>query len=181
MNVRKDWEKEDGVEGQGWTYSEDGLQRWRKNPEGYPSPIHTETVPRGASLTQQQYKEDCDVNLIMEKYMKLGQMPPFDPDQVVYGDMTSLPSYQEALDVVKKAGDLFLEIPAQIRQRFGNDPQQLMDFLASEKEDDIAESYKLGLRHKKPVTPDPNKPLIDKLDEIAQNTKKTKKPNTEIV
>lgn len=150
----------------GWNYSQDGTQRWKKRVDGTTA---VESVPIGETLTQQQFKEDCDVNLIMEKYMKTGMMPQ-SVAPLLEGDFSNLPSYAEALQTVIDAQDMFMEIPAKIRQRFDNNPQELMNFLADES--NTEEAIKLGLKNPKVIpTVDPN---LEALKEIANNTKPKK-------
>lgn len=150
----------------GWNYAQDGTQRWKKRVDGTTA---VESVPIGETLTQQQFKEDCDVNLIMEKYMKTGMMPQ-SVAPLLEGDFSNLPSYAEALQTVIDAQDMFMEIPAKIRQRFDNNPQELMNFLADES--NTEEAIKLGLKNPKVIpTVDPN---LEALKEIANNTKPKK-------
>lgn len=148
-----------------WNYLEDGLQRWRKRPDGS---VETETVPSGESLTQQQFIEDCDVNLIMAKYMKTGQMPE-GVSQMIEGDFSNLPDYQEALHTVMRAEEMFMEIPATIRLQFENNPQKLLQFLHNTENKE--EAIKLGLISK-PRDPEINP--TDILKTIAENTKPKK-------
>lgn len=159
MNV---WtEKEDG-----WNYSQDNLQRWRKKGDR----VECESVPQGETLTQQQYADDCDVNRIMERYMKTGLMPQT-VAPLLEGDFSNLPSYQEALHTIMDAEKMFMQIPAKTRLHFDNDPQKLMDYLKDEKNNE--EAIKLGLKVKKDEpAPDPSISLLSK---IAENT--SPKPN----
>lgn len=156
----------------GYHYSQDKLQRWKKRADGS---MEVESVPQGETLTQQQYKEDCDVNVIMEKFMKTGQMPQT-VAPMLEGDFSNLPSYQEALQTVIDANDMFMEIPAKIRLKFENDPQQLINYLADETNNE--EAIKLGLKLPK-QTPAPD-PQLEALKQIQENTKPRKpKPSPE--
>lgn len=139
-----------------WRYIAGGQQRWRYRENGT---VECETVNNEPEMTHQEFKEDCDVNVILDKYMKLGQMPQWNSRTGIYGDFSSMPSYQEAMDTVIKAQDLFMDLPVAIRQRFANDPQQLMDFLS--KEENKEEAIKIGLVNPKPVQVDPNQSVVD--------------------
>lgn len=150
----------------GWHYSQDNLQRWKKREDGS---VAVESVPQGESLTQQQYKDDCDVNIIMERYMKTGMMPQ-SVAPMLEGDFSNLPSYAEAMQTVIDAQDMFMEIPAKIRLKFENDPQQLINYLADPSNDE--EAIKLGLKLPKETPPiDPHTAL---LTQISENTKPKK-------
>jgi len=95
-----------------------------------------------ASLAQQHYKEECDINTILEKFNISGMLPeqPLSPR---YGDFTGISDYHTAMNRVIAAQDEFEVLPAQIRARFNNDPAQLIEFL--ENSDNRPEAEQLGL------------------------------------
>jgi len=103
-------------------------------------------------FTQQQFKEECDINVIVEKFMKTGEMP----DNVrvpIEGDFTDVTDYQSALNAVIAADDAFMELPPDVRAEFDNNPQKLMDFLADDK--NRARAEELGLLNAKPLKAEP--------------------------
>ncbi len=97
------------------------------------------------TLAQQHYKDECDINTILEKFNVTGMLPqsPLSPR---YGDFTGISDYHTALNRVFAAQDEFDALPAQIRARFQNDPAQLIEFLQDEANRPEAES--LGLVEK---------------------------------
>ena len=97
------------------------------------------------SLAQQHYKDECDINTILERFNITGMLPqsPLSPR---YGDFTGIGDYHTALNRVIAAQDEFDALPAQIRARFDNDPAQLIEFL--EDETNRAEAEELGLLEK---------------------------------
>lgn len=122
------------------------------------------------SLTQQQFKKDCDVNNIIAKYKKTGSVTHIrNRVEGVYADLTNIPSYDEALQQIIHANNTFNELPALVRARFANDPQQLINFLQDP--ENVEESIKLGLRER--PEPKPNDPILDTLTEISKNLKKS--------
>lgn len=137
--------------GPDYNYSQDGTQRWYRRLDGS---IDVESVPVGATKTQQQFKDDTDVNIILDRLMKTGEMPKFQSKSGVFGDFTEIGDYQQAMDTVLAADEAFMDLPAPLRKRFDNDPQKLLDFLADPI--NIDESRKLGLRNEAapPVVPD---------------------------
>jgi phage internal scaffolding protein len=98
-----------------------------------------------ASLAQQHFKEECDINTILEKFNISGMLPeqPLSPR---YGDFTGIGDYHTAMNRVIAAQDEFEALPAQIRARFNNDPAQLIEFL--ENSDNRPEAEQLGLVEK---------------------------------
>jgi phage internal scaffolding protein len=94
------------------------------------------------SLAQQHFKEECDINTILERFNITGLLPetPLSPR---YGDFNGIGDYHTALNKVMAAKDEFMTLPAQIRARFNNDPAELIEFLQDEKNRPEAED--LGL------------------------------------
>lgn len=99
-----------------------------------------------ATLAQQQFAEECDINTILQRFNITGQLPdaPLSPR---YGDFTGISDYKTALDRVIAAKEEFGSLPAPIRARFNNDPAQLIEFL--ENEQNRSEAEDLGLVTKK--------------------------------
>lgn len=95
-----------------------------------------------ASLAQQHFKDECDINVILEKFNVTGLLPdaPISPK---YGDFSGISDYHTAMNRVIAAQHEFGALPAQIRARFQNDPAQLIEFLQDEK--NRPEAEELGL------------------------------------
>jgi len=100
-----------------------------------------------ATLTQQHFKDETDINNILRQFNITGLLPqsPLSPR---YGDFTGISDYQSALNAVIAAESEFESLPAQIRARFNNNPEELINFLANNENYD--EAAKLGLVNKKP-------------------------------
>lgn len=103
------------------------------------------TIPADRSMTNQADMAAADINLIMAKYEKTGVM--IDPlgveRQPMFGDFTELKNYHEALSAVRDAERIFGLLPAKVRTRFKNDPQELIEF--AEKTENHKELVELGL------------------------------------
>lgn len=97
------------------------------------------------SLAQQHFKEECDINTILQKFSVTGILPeaPLSPR---YGDFSGIGDYHTALNRVIAAQEEFEGLPAQIRARFDNDPAKLIEFLDDEANRPEAEN--LGLVEK---------------------------------
>lgn len=109
------------------------------------------TLDTGEGLTKQAFKEQVNINSIMAKYRKTGMVEHLNSKAPFYGDVSDIKSYEESLQVVMKAQALFAGLSAQIRERFANDPNRMIEFLS--KEENLEEAVKLGLVVKRPVTP----------------------------
>jgi phage internal scaffolding protein len=101
------------------------------------------------SLAQQNFKDETDINYIVRQFGLTGELPgkPLSPQ---YGDFTGVLDYHSAVNAVLAAQDDFMELPAQLRSRFNNDPAELIDFLG--KEENREEATKLGLVAAKPIS-----------------------------
>lgn len=93
--------------------------------------------------TKQEFKEECQIQNIINKYHKTGMITHLAKHQGDYGDFSNITSYQDAVMAVIEAEETFNELPANIRNKFKNNPAELLDFLADDKNYD--EAIKLGL------------------------------------
>jgi len=107
-----------------------------------------------ASLAQQQFKEECDINNIMEKFGMTGLIPQ-SPLTATYGDFSGVYDYHSALNAIIDAEGQFDALPATLRARFDNDPANLIDFM--ENPENRSEAEKLGLLVQKSEVSDPVK------------------------
>lgn len=105
------------------------------------------------SQVQQHLAADTDINNIMAKYQKTGVLQHVTKLAGEYGDFSDVPDYKTAIERLMAADELFMELPARVRDRFGNDPAQFIDFASDEK--NIEELRKLGLAPKAPEAPEP--------------------------
>ncbi|QGH73507.1 MAG: scaffold protein [Microviridae sp. ctOsc38] len=78
--------------------------------------------------TLQASRDECNVNLIMARFEKTGQLPQMIRRDPQYGEFASAPEYHEAMCLVVKAQEQFEALPAQVRKRFGNDPAAFLGF-----------------------------------------------------
>ena len=101
------------------------------------------------SLTQQQFKDECDINKIMDRYLRTGVLS--DPLQnrgiPKYGDYADIGDYMDHMNKVVEANEMFESLPASIRKRFNNNPGELIEFVMND--DNRKEAEFLGLIEKK--------------------------------
>ena len=100
------------------------------------------------SLAQQHMKDECDINVIVERFGVTGHLPqtPIEPS---YGDFSGVGDYHTALNAVRAADEAFMSLPAALRVKFDHDPNVLLQFLQNE--DNRAEAIELGLIDGEPV------------------------------
>lgn len=111
--------------------------------------------PPEESRTQQSQRDDADINVIVRRFGLTGQLP--DNIRVPqYGDFTNITNYHDAMNAVIRANGEFARLPANIRTRFNNSPEQFVEFCMNE--ENIDEMIRLGLIEKRPDG-DPKPPV----------------------
>lgn len=81
------------------------------------------------SMTHQSFKDECDVNNIVEGFRTAVSVgDPSSARQPMFGDFTNVPDYHEAQNVITEANELFLSLPAHVRERFDHNPGEFLDF-----------------------------------------------------
>jgi len=94
------------------------------------------------TLAQQQFKDSSDINVLFGKYLETGEMPQVQ-DGLTFGNFEGIFDFQSAMNAVRTAEGLFSQMPARIKNRFDNDPQKLLEFLANDENREEAEFLKL--------------------------------------
>lgn len=122
-----------------------------RNPYNYDMALASEESGlfcKDPSLAQQHMKDECDINVLVERFGVTGTMPaaPLEPS---YGDFSGVSDYHTALNAIKAADTAFMGLPAQLRAKFDHDPNALLQFLQNEQNRD--EAIMLGLIDGKPV------------------------------
>lgn len=110
------------------------------NRQNYESRVVT--VVEGESLTEQKHRDAVNINNIVARMMKSGQMPVMRRSTLA-GDFTGFLSFHDAVNKVKAAEAEFMELPSAVRERFKNDPGELVEFFNDP--ENAEEAVNLGL------------------------------------
>ncbi|AXH73502.1 MAG: internal scaffolding protein [Microviridae sp.] len=109
----------------------------------YSVPVRTSDLDcSDPSLAQQQFKDDVDINVLLERFKVTGVIPQ-GVRIPTYGDFIGISDFRQASDAVLAAKNAFMDIPASVRARFENDPAKFIDFCADPA--NLPELRKLGL------------------------------------
>ena len=120
------------------------------------------------SRTQQQFKEETDINFIVNQFLKTG-IPPAERQGGQFVDLLDMPNdYKTALDFIHQANGQFMDLPAEIRAYFQNDPGQALAFL--ENPDNYEKGVELGLFKRREVIAEEPAKMPSSLPEMAQPT-----------
>lgn len=93
-------------------------------------------------MAQQQFREECDINTLIERF-GIGYKMPDNLRLPQYGDFSHISNYHEAMTAIALARETFDGLPAAVRDRFVNDPGQFVEYAL--KPENLAEMRKLGL------------------------------------
>ncbi len=93
------------------------------------------------SITQQQFRDECDIRWLLKRYRETGT--PLPAPVGSFEDVTSVADFQTHMNAVARTKEYFDLLPATTRARFANDPMQLVAFLNDDA--NRAEAVKLGL------------------------------------
>lgn len=124
-----------------------------------------QTIWESESKTQQQFRDEVDINRIMKKYMQGVPISHVNHKLGIYGDFSNVKDFQSALETVTGATEAFNQLPSHIRNRFSNDPNQLFQFLQNPQNQ--SEAISLGLMTEPPIAPNAN-------DDLTTNAKPAK-------
>lgn len=94
----------------------------------YSSKTRHQITFSGTGRTKQSFKDECDINTIMGRYMKSGQLDHINRALPQYSNLEGI-DYQESMYIVAESRTLFAELPAEVRYKFHNDPGQFLDFV----------------------------------------------------
>lgn len=97
------------------------------------SPVADSSKP---SLTQQEFKESCDINNILAKFSVQAQALGLEPsqlmpqDQGTYGDFSNLDDFQTAQNKIAFLNDQFSNLPSDVRRKFGDNLNNFISALS---------------------------------------------------
>lgn len=99
--------------------------------------------------TVQSSKEEADINTIVRRFGLTGSLPTNVRVPLNVDFSETVFDFQSAMNVLVEAENAFMQMPADVRARFGNDPARFVDFASDAKNYD--EAVKLGLALPKPA------------------------------
>lgn len=129
------------------------------------------------SLTQQQFAEDADINVIVRRFNLTGTMPENlrMPD---YGDFAGVNNLQDALNIARQAREQFMLIPPEVRAEFNNDPHVFMEAVHDER--NLPRLRELGLAKPLGLPDQENAPKgASTASAVTTSTKEEKPPQKE--
>lgn len=120
--------------------------------------IHFDAYTR----TKQSFKDECDINLIMARYIKTGAIDHVNKHGPNYGFATSL-DFRESLELIANAQGMFDDLPSSIRSKFENDPAQFLEFAQDPNNVGQMADMGLALPQAKDLEPDASQAVSEPL------------------
>lgn len=114
-------------------------------------------VGGGESMTREAFADELDINKIVERYARGGQLPPTSAD-ARYGDVADIGDYKSALDFVFASKEKLKDLPDAAREQYIADPEAY--WLRLEAAVDRVALVELGLVEALPPV-DPPVPAVD--------------------
>lgn len=135
----------------------------RYNPAVSPSVEFNEP-----SMTEQHFKDECDINNIVKSYQATGVLPQGNREPL-FGDFAEFPTdLQASQQYFDDAAARFMELPATLRREFDNDPVKLLAFLQDDRNRDRA--IQLGLVNAPVQSTEANVPTGNTVTVQQENT-----------
>lgn len=80
-------------------------------------------------LTEQCYKDQCDINTIIAKYPQRVIASKMTEDEAQFADVTGY-DFQVALNTVRETEANFMKLPPDVRAKFQNNPANYLNYLS---------------------------------------------------
>lgn len=125
---------------------------FKLNPRKQGKSKRVKLVMYGKNITQQQFKDDCDINKIMARFVKTGVLEHVRQNnpEGEYG-FASSDTFRDSMEIVADANSMFESLPSAIRNEFENDPAKFLEF--AENPENLPQMQEMGLANK--LQPDP--------------------------
>lgn len=107
----------------------------------------------GATRTQQNMRDEVNVNTILRKYTRTGLITHLSRQPGAYLNLPDQMDFQDAWHLVHQAHEDFDRLPSDLRKRFDNDPGKFLAFMHDPANRE--EAVKLGLIPAEAAPPEP--------------------------
>lgn len=102
--------------------------------------------------TQQSFAEEVNINTIVRRFGLTGTVPA-NLRVPLADEFVDIVDYHSAMNMIKKADEAFMSVPADLRSKFDNDAGRFVDFVSDPA--NLEEVRSLGLARPAPASPAP--------------------------
>ncbi|AXH74066.1 MAG: internal scaffolding protein [Microviridae sp.] len=82
-------------------------------------------------MTRQEFKDECDINVLLARYERTGVLPANNQGAPQYLDVSDVPDLARSFEMIEAAQRAFMTLPASVRREFDNDPIQFVDYASN--------------------------------------------------
>lgn len=94
-----------------------------------PHAVSTIAFDPAEGRTDQSFKDECDINKLLARYQETGLANAAEQlDVARFADVTGV-DFQSAMNMIAEANEMFMELPSEVRLKFGNNPGQFLDYV----------------------------------------------------
>lgn len=90
--------------------------------------IHTPENAKQEKRTNQAFKESCNINTILKRYVTTGVIDHVKKYAPEYGEVSSM-DFEQAFNTVKKSKEMFASLPAVVRENFGHSVENFLAYM----------------------------------------------------
>lgn len=84
------------------------------------------------TMTQQHFRDECDINKIVERAIRTGDTTVFTSAQrAEFYDASAITDYVDAMALIDDVHDDFKSLPSTIRSMFGNNVKQYVEWMSN--------------------------------------------------
>ncbi len=89
------------------------------------------TTTPGKHMAKQAFKDECDINRVLDRAKHGASMKHLLNHQGTYGDFSDFDenTYNSMLNQIADAKTVFNDLPAELRSEFGNNPGRFFEFV----------------------------------------------------
>lgn len=125
------------------------------------------------SLTDESYKDYCDISLMIERF-KVNKIPPRTVD-IAYGYSPTAEDVTNAQMLLAEVKSNFEGLPSSIRDEFGNNVQNYLDYISDKS--NLKDCYERGLIDRSSVSLE--KVYPDRFQPVIEPSQPSEKPMVE--
>ena len=90
--------------------------------------------------TKQSFRDEVNINNILDKYQATGQLTHVRQHPGVYGDFSNINDLQGAIEKVRQAQQLFESLPSEMRKTFNNNASEFIKFSSTASPSELMEA-----------------------------------------
>lgn len=105
---------------------------------------------------KQAFAAECDINKIVQRFDRDGVLTHLSNRVGHFMDVSAFGDFQSVMEQIGRASEFFTnELPASVREKFGNDPAAFLDALADPSRRELLEELGILEKEKPPEAPAP--------------------------